>query len=173
MNLQQLSAQNAPSRELIMRTVREMYKGPAWHGPSLRFTLRGIPATVAAWRVGKGRNTIWELVLHLAYARHRALLRLGVSSDRSFPRPLRASWWPRMPQDHHESAWREDLVLLHDYQSRLLDVLAVVPDAKLRSIRKGQRRSMAHEILGAAIHDAYHTAQIQLIKRLYASGTRR
>ncbi|MBC7788739.1 MAG: DinB family protein [Anaerolineae bacterium] len=155
-----------------MQTVREMYQGPAWHGPSLRFTLRGIPATVAAWRVGKGRNTIWELVLHMAYARHRALLRLGHTSDRVFPRPLRASWWPVMPDDLWEEAWTGDLGLLHDYQSRLLDVIATVPASKLRSTRPGQRRPIAHELLGAAIHDAYHTGQIQLIKRLHASGTR-
>ena len=172
MRLKQAITEEVPSRELIVRTVREMYQGPAWHGPSLRFTLRGVPGVVAAWRVAKGRNTIWELVLHMAYARHRALLRLGVSSGRIFPRPLRASWWPRMPVDQHEDVWREDLALLHDYQLRLLDVLATVPAAKLGSTRKGQRRTIAHELLGAAIHDAYHTAQIQLVKRLHPSSTR-
>ena len=69
----------SPDRATILRSLREAYAGPAWHGPSVRVALRGISAEQAAARPAPGRNTIWELVLHLAYARHGLLLRVATA----------------------------------------------------------------------------------------------
>ena len=42
-----------------------VFSGRAWHGPSLRTTLRGITAHQAAHRVISNAHTIWEIVEHL------------------------------------------------------------------------------------------------------------
>src|SRR5438105_8286584 len=101
------SSTSPAPRPLVLRMLREIYVGPAWHGPSVRAALRGVSAPMAARRVAPGRNTIWDLVLHLAYTRHRMLQRVGLSTER-FPRPLRAAWWPRLPDRLTSAAWRDD-----------------------------------------------------------------
>jgi len=154
-----------PSRRLLRETLREVYQGPAWHGPNLLTTLRGIDPAAARRRPGKGRNSIWELVLHLAYSRYRMLHRLGVVSGR-FARPLRVSWWPRLPAEQSAKQWQLDLELLASYQARLLEAIAKVPEARLRAHRSGQSHSYAGELLGVALHDAYHTGQIRLLQRI-------
>jgi len=160
-----MAARLEPSRRVLREALREVYQGPAWHGPDLLATLRGIDAATARRRPGKGRNSIWELVLHLAYARYRMLHRLGVVSGH-FARPLRASWWPRLPADQTPAQWQRDRELLTDYQARLLDAVARLPEARLRAHRRGQIRSYAGELLGVALHDAYHIGQIRLLQRL-------
>ena len=51
----------------LLAALEEAYKGPAWHGPSLRAALKGIDAKQAAKRQGPGRHNIWELAIHAAY----------------------------------------------------------------------------------------------------------
>ncbi len=159
----------SPDRETLIRALREGYGGPAWHGPSVLSALRGVPAAAAAERVAPGRNTIWDLALHLAYTRHRVILRLarlaGLDAP-AFPRRLRASWFPELPADPGEAAWRDDKALLAGYQQRLLDVLDGLPSATLRTRRRGASRSIGDELLGLALHDAYHAGQIRLLVRL-------
>ena len=157
-----------PDRDVITRGLREIYGGPAWHGPSLREALRGVDAEAAARRPAPGRNTIWELVLHLAYGRHRLLLRLGAGEGRQFPRRLTKAWWPAAPAAPTAAAWRADLELLADYHHRLLAAVARASQARLNAVRAGQRRTIAHELLGIAVHDAYHAGQIRLLARLGA-----
>jgi hypothetical protein len=151
-----------PSRRLLREVLREVYQGPAWHGPDLLATLRGIDAATARRRPLRGRNSIWELVLHLAYSRYCLLHRLGVVTGH-FARPLRKSWWPRLPDQLSPAQWGQDLKLLADYQAQLLDAIARVPEVRLRGHRSGQTRTFAGELLGVAIHDAYHAGQIRLM----------
>jgi|ERR1043166_7045317 hypothetical protein len=158
------SASPAP-RPLVLRLLREIYGGPAWHGPSLQTALRGVSAPVAARRVAPGRNTIWDIVLHLAYTRHRMIQRLGVRTER-FPRPLRAAWWPRMPARLTPAAWRDDIALLSDYQEQLLAAVRKASTTRLHRQRPGQPRTIADELLNVAVHDGYHAGQIQLLRRV-------
>ncbi len=155
-----------PSRRLLRQTLSDIYAGPAWHGASLLSTVRSISAAEARRRPAPRRNTIWELVLHLAYTRHRVLGRIGAGPGGRFPRRLVKAWWPAMPAAPGPRAWRADLALLAEYQARLLDAVRRIPAARLRRRRAVQPRSIGHELLNVAVHDAYHTGQIRLLLRL-------
>lgn len=161
----------SPDGATIVRSLCEAYAGPAWHGPSVSVALRGISAEQAAARPAPGRNTIWELVLHLAYARHGLLLRVRRFHEvevPSFPRKLRTSWFPELPQELNEAAWKRDLALLRAYQERLVGAIEGMPAEALRRCRPGKSRSIGSELLGLALHDAYHAGQIRLLDRLGA-----
>ena len=155
-----------PSKSVLRSALEEVYRGPAWHGASVLTALRGIRPADASRRAAPGRNTVWELALHLAYTRHVMLHRLGIAAVARFPRPLRVAWWPRMPKPASADAWQADLDLLSDYQDQLLAALAKVPQSRLRRRRSGQPNPIGFEILGVAMHDAYHTGQIRLLLRL-------
>jgi hypothetical protein len=161
----------APDRETLHRALEEIYAGPAWHGPALKVVLRGVHAEAAKWRPADGRNSVWEIVLHLAYTRHRLLLRLDENLHERFVRPLRVPWWPRALEPQDETSWRADLALLDACHRRLVAEVQRAPDAVLRSVRRGQARTLAHEVLGVALHDAYHAGQIRLLTKLQQATT--
>lgn len=147
-----------------MRALDEAYRGPAWHGPSLRSTLRDCPIEVAAKRVAPGRNTIWELLLHAAYGKHLGRVRL-TGERRRFPHPMARSWWPVAPAPS-SAQWEEDLALLDEAHRALVEAVRDAPAARLARRRAGRRHTMAEEILGLALHDTYHGGQISLLRRI-------
>lgn len=172
------SRADGDAASLLARLVRTTYGGPAWYGPSVRSALRGVTAEQALVRVAPGRNSVWDLVLHLAYTRHRVIARIAgvagmpVPQPARFPRRLRAAWWPALPGGaggsaaERRDAWRGELALLDGCQARLLGVLDALPANALRRGRRGVRWSVADEIAGLAAHDAYHAGQIRLLLRL-------
>ena len=167
---------------ILRDALNEAYAGPAWHGPSVRAALRGVRADEALARPAAGRNNVWELALHLAYGRHLVIGRIiaagggGGDDLPAFPHRLRAPWWPVLPSETDERAWRATLALLDDYHRRLLDAVEGLAPAVLRARRRGRRHTIAQEVLGVALHDAYHAGQIRLVRLLApraAPATRR
>lgn len=160
-----------PSPSLILRTLRENYAGGAWHGPSVRHALRDLDARAARWRPAPGRHNIWELTLHLAYARHCVLGRLTERRTR-FPRALEGPWWPSVPVLGGDAEWQADRELLADLHQLLIETVKQMPRERLAARRRGRPFTYAIELLGVATHDAYHAGQMQLVRRLYEQRAR-
>jgi hypothetical protein len=146
-----------------MRFLHEVYSGPAWHGPSVKESLAGVSADIAARKPAPDRNSIWELVLHLAHGRHLLIERINNSSSEPFPRSVREPWWPVSPNDASERSWQADLALLDEYQTRFLAAARAATPAQLDRIPPGAEHSVRDQLLGMAAHDAYHAGQIRLI----------
>ncbi len=138
----------------LERMLDEAFHGPAWHGPSLWSTLKGVTAAQALWRPAPGRNTIWELVLHMAHGKHLVHRKLLGRETPTFPRRLRKTWWPTLPAERDGAAWRADLALLHECHQRLVEAV------------KRRRGVAEREVAGIALHDTYHAGQVRLIRRL-------
>ena len=151
-----------PARDLIIAELNEIYRGPAWHGPALLEALDGIDAEKAAANPVPGRNSIWDLVLHLTHGRHLLIERLTETTF-DFPRSIREPWWPVPSPERIETAWRRDLQLLDDYHLRLVDAVISASEAQLARIPDGADQPVARQLLGMAIHDAYHAGQIRLL----------
>ena len=156
-------------RAELLRALDEGFRGPAWHGPSLRSALRGVTAAGARWTPAPGRNSIWELALHAAYTRHRVLRRLDPTLAARFPRAVRRGWWPRLPDPPDAAAWKADLALLDESHRKLCDAVVQLPAARLLVTRPGKRWTLGQEVLGVAMHDVYHAGQVQLLRRLHAA----
>ena len=150
------------NRALLIEPLDEVYRGPAWHGPSVREALRGVTAAQAAASPVPERNSIWDLVLHLAHGRHLLIERL-LDTTLDFPRQIREPWWPVRHPDTSEEAWARDLSLLDEYHVKLVDAIAQASDAQLARVPDGADQDLARQLLGMAVHDAYHAGQIRLI----------
>lgn len=151
-----------PPRDTIIAELDEVYRGPAWHGPALLESLDGVDARVASHRLGANRNTIWELVQHLTHGRHLLIERL-TQSHFDYPSAVREPWWPVAAEDTSEAAWRGELRLLDQYHRQLVEAVRVATDAQLARIPSPGDQTLAQQLLGMAIHDAYHAGQIRLI----------
>ncbi|HKS16933.1 MAG TPA: DinB family protein [Planctomycetota bacterium] len=142
-------------RELLLHLIDEGYRAAAWHGTTLRGSLRGVSAKEAAKRPAPGRHSIWELAVHAAYWKYTVWRKLTGAKRGSFPRA--GSNWLPIPSPATDAAWKRDLDMLGTMHR---DLRKAVED--LKDLTPRRRRLIA----GVAFHDVYHTGQIQFVKRL-------
>jgi uncharacterized damage-inducible protein DinB len=142
-------------------------RGHAWHGgPTPLGALRGVNAEMAAWKPGRGRNSIWDLTLHIAYWKHAVRQRLEGGRLPAFPR--KPANFPSPPAERTAKSWAADIEVLRDAHEALLDTIASVGHSRLGRPAKGKKSQRVGELIaGIAFHDVYHTGQIQLIKKLW------
>jgi uncharacterized damage-inducible protein DinB len=155
-----------PKRTELLRLLDEAFRGPAWHGPSVMHALRGVSAAEASRQSPASTNTVWDVVLHLAYSKYIVARRLSPQAVAAFPRALRRSWWPGVLETEGQSveqAWKRDLRLLREWHEHLRELVAALPAVRLGERRPGKRFTLGQEVSGLALHDAYHAGQIRVI----------
>jgi len=151
----------------MIELIDEAFNGPSWHGPSLLSSIRGLTETQAAWRPGKGRHNIWELVVHAAYWKYIVRRRLTGQREERFP--LKGSNWFVRPLKGR--TLKEDLKLLLEQHEQLRNVIRRFPQRALARPVGNGRHTAGHFIRGIAAHDLYHAGQIRLLKRLQSGNS--
>lgn len=157
------------ARAVLRRAMAGAYFGKGWQGPTLLGSVRGVTAGQARLRPAGLQHGVWDLVLHAAYWKYAVCLKLGAAERDSFPRS--PSNWPALPPaagpKADEKAWRADVSLLKHYHGVLTAALDELDLSRLEEIPEGGRSVRLLDVLvGITAHDAYHTGQIQLVKRL-------
>ncbi len=151
-----------PSIALLLDLVDEAFDRAAWHGPTLRGSLRGVTEAQAAWRPGRDRHNIRELTVHAAYWKHAVRRRLTGTTRGSFALP--GSNWFEIPRSR---TWKDDLHLLGDEHRRLRAAIAAYPASRLSKPIDQKQQTAVFSIRGIAAHDLYHAGQIQLLKKIH------
>jgi hypothetical protein len=156
-----------PPMDLLVWNLQPAPGRKNWHGgPTPVGALRGVDAEQAAWRPTPRRKSVWELALHIAYWKYAVRRHLVADEQPRFPRS--PANFPRLPDPADELAWASDVALLRTEHERLVEAVRVLPGRRLGAVPPGGKRWTYGEIvLGIAAHDAYHTGQIQLLKRLW------
>lgn len=151
--------------DLILRTITPP-RGRAWHGGTTALgALRDVTAREAHRVPAPGRHSIWALTLHLAYWKYAVRRHLEPHPVPRFPR--RPSNWPAVPARPDPAQWEADKALLAE-EDRLFQRAARQFDPARLGRRPLTSRKWTYGdlVLGVLAHDAYHTGQIQLLKRL-------
>jgi uncharacterized damage-inducible protein DinB len=160
------------SREILHLFARTIgpVSGRAWHGGTTPTgALRGVSAAQARWVPAARRHSIWALTLHIAYWNYAVRRHLERQEIPRFPRS--PANWPAVAAEADEAAWRADRALLAEEQRRFVEAVSRFDPAKLqRRPPGGKKWTYGDLILGILAHDAYHTGQIQLVKRLWVGG---
>lgn len=138
-----------------------------WHGgPSLMGCLRGLSADQAKWKPTPERNSIWNLVLHIAYWKYSIIRKLNPEFPKGFERS--PANFPAVPESASEKEWKLDKELLQKIHQRLVDEIKTFPPEKLDDLCPGKKDwTYAQLIMGIAAHDTYHIGQIQVLKKLF------
>jgi uncharacterized damage-inducible protein DinB len=137
-----------------------------WHGgATVLGSIRGVDAETASWVPGANRHSIWALCLHIAYWKYAVTRRLTDGVRGSFPRS--PSDWPAVPVPASREAWKADRSLLRETHDRLVEAVESFDPERLDEIAGGEGKSTYADLIwGIVLHDTYHVAQIQLLKRL-------
>jgi uncharacterized damage-inducible protein DinB len=153
---------------LIGRTL-EPRQGRAWHGGVTPVgALRGVTAAQARWVPARGRHSIWALTLHIAYWKYAVRRHLEPEAIPRFSRS--PANWPALPATPDAAAWQGDRALLALEHERLVEAVRGFDPAKLgRRPVRARKWTYGELIIGVLAHDAYHTGQLQLLKRLWRS----
>lgn len=152
---------------LLVEAIQPRSGRQGWHGgPTPVGALRGVTAQQASWTPTPRRKSIWALTLHIAYWKYGVRRLLEGSERGAFPR--RPSNFPRLPPQLDDRSWAADVALLRSEHERLVRAASAV-DARLLSRRPptSRRWTYGELVIGIAMHDAYHTGQIQILKRLW------
>ncbi len=148
----------------LVQQLEEAYRTQAWHGTNLRGSIRGLTLEQASWRPSPLRHNIWEEVVHCAYWKYTVRRRLTGEHRGSFP--LKGSNWFQRPVEMTVKAWKNDLRLMDEMHTLLVEEVKKISPADLKKHPGGSKFTNLQTISGIALHDVYHAGQIQLLKRL-------
>lgn len=156
-----------PRKPLLLDLLDEAFDRKAWHGPTLRGSIRGLDAAKAAHRPAPGRKNIAEQVLHAAYWKYSVRRRLLGGKRGSFP--LEGSNWFPVDDPLEPAAWKAHVKRLDDEHGALRLAVVEFPDERWAVKPPGSKFTFLETVRGIAAHDLYHAGQIQLLKRLAGS----
>ena len=164
-----------PAFAALLDQLRRTHDGDPWYGSSRVRLLAGVSALDAARRPTGAAHSIWELVLHMTAWTDEVRRRLtGAEAG-----PPEAGDWPAVGEVS-DVAWARALERLAAAHAALLadaerlsphDLARPVGDARDPALGTGVTR--AGLLVGLAQHDAYHTGQLALTRRLVESDTAR
>jgi hypothetical protein len=173
----------------VAELIASVDHGDPWHGSSTRGVLEGVTARDAAERPIPNAHTIWEIVLHMT-AWTREVRRRAIGGAPGMPEE---GDWPEAPGTSgpagsdgaaqrqgptpvpNEGAWASCIADLAAAHAALVAALEGFPGAKLdetvglrRDLATGTGTTYGAMLYGIALHDAYHSGQIALLKKAIA-----
>jgi uncharacterized damage-inducible protein DinB len=163
-------AHPGPTVRQLLTLLDEAFRRKSWHGTNLRGSIRGLTAAQAAWCGRPGGRRIVDIVVHCAYWKYAVRRRLRGEKRGSFP--LTGSNWLELVDPVTSAAWREYVRLLEEQHRQLIAAVAELSDGALADTPAGRTVSNGMLVRGVALHDVYHTGQIQSLKAARARGNR-
>jgi uncharacterized damage-inducible protein DinB len=149
----------------LLFLIDTAYDRVSWHGPNLRGAIRGLTPQQAAWRPGRHRHNIWELIVHAAYWKYVAWRRLTGAARGSFTEPG-SNWFVR-PKEMSAKSLQADVAMLAEAHRTLREAVAALDPRQLdKAISARSKTTRRALVTGIGAHDLYHAGQIQLLKRL-------
>lgn len=155
-------ARPGPAVAQLLALLDEAFRRKSWHGTNLRGSIRGLSAEQASRRGRPGGHRIVDIVVHCAYWKYAVRRRLRGEKRGSFP--LAGSNWFKLADVLSPADWHGYIELLEEQHRQLMAAVAELSDVALANAPAGRTVSNGMLVRGVALHDVYHTGQIQAIK---------
>ncbi|WP_251037410.1 DinB family protein [Paenibacillus albidus] len=139
--------------------------------PPLSDALEGVNSEQAGWKPqGAAGNSIWETVNHLTYYKDRLLRKLKGLEQEPQPDSNDDTFTVK---ESGEEAWQKAVARLKSIHAQLREVIEALEEGAYDW--GGAGHAPGEEVMSLILHDAYHTGQIVLLRKLQGSwpSTRR
>lgn len=151
---------NNEHKVLVNEIVHLLQGGNAHAG--LKKALNGLPPNLRGVKVDKLPYTIWQLVEHIRIAQWDMLEFSKGDSHESPNWP--DDYWPKELAPKDDAAWDNSLEQIDNDLEELIEM--VKSEDIYKKIPHGDGQTILREALQAADHNAYHVAEIVVIRRL-------
>lgn len=138
-----------------------MYRGPAWHGPSISENLAGITAAQAESHPIPGAHSIWEIVHHITAWEREVVQFLAGKPHATMEGE---DDWPAV-KDTSETAWEQAAADLRAAHTALADAIRRFSEDDLEKTVPGREFPWAVVLHGIIHHGVYHSGQIAMLKK--------
>jgi hypothetical protein len=146
---------------VLPRLINEGHTTGAWHGSDFLTAIAGVEAAAAVRRPAPGRHSIGEITLHHAFWIRVVRGRLtGVALE---PFVLEGEDWFEW-SDESRLSWVDVRQALLTELERLRDTVQAINAGLVKSPLSPEKRF--DQVLGIAMHAAYHAGQVELVKKL-------
>lgn len=153
--------------DILIAELTKLLKGGNAHA-DLKTALAGLPPELRGAKAGGLPYTIWQLVEHIRIAQWDML---EFSKDGNHQSPeWPEGYWPKESAPADDMAWKQSVKQIDD---DLEAFIALLQDGNIyASIPHGDGQSILREALQIADHNAYHIAEIIVIRRLLGAWNR-
>jgi DinB superfamily len=145
----------------LIAELTKLLQGGGAH-VSLKDALKGLPTAMRGVVTSELPYSIWQIVEHIRIAQWDML---EFSKDGAHESPKWPDeYWPKEAAPPSDAAWRKSIKQI---ESDLEEFISLMKKADLYSkIPHGSGQTVLREALQIADHNAYHTAEIVVIRRL-------
>jgi len=145
---------------LINELVKLLNGGSAHAG--FDEALKGLPAELRGAKPDKLPYSIWQLVEHIRIAQWD-MLKFSASEKHRSPK-WPEEYWVKETAPANETAWKSSIKQINDDREEFIQLLK--EEDIYQAIPHGEGQSILREALQVADHNAYHIAEIVVIRRL-------
>jgi uncharacterized damage-inducible protein DinB len=146
--------------EKIIENLDTVFRGDAWHGPSMMEIINSLPVKAVDQKHGLSKRTIAQLMFHLLAWRKFIIEKLDENihyqleteeQNWGTPTETSAENWPKLIQE------------LKETQEVLLDKLENLDDSLLQKRVPGEYYDFYKLLTGMIQHDTYHLGMIWVL----------
>ncbi|MBS1501016.1 MAG: DinB family protein [Bacteroidetes bacterium] len=152
---------NDKEHEILVNELLKLLSGGSAH-MGFNDAVDGLPAELRSVKPDNLPYSIWQLVEHIRIAQWDMLEFSKGENHKSPDWP--EGYWPKEPAPASDEAWERSLKQIGD---DLGEFTALLKRGDIyRAFPHGHGQSILREALQIADHNAYHTAEIIVIRRL-------
>ena len=140
---------------ILVAQLKSTHVNSEWFVTS-RVALDGVSAEQAKWKDEKGNHSIGQLAYHLLFWNSRTLLKWKGEKPAQFSGNNEETF-----DNFDAKAWQETVQKLDQVMTEMESVVERMDEAQLKKF--------ANEIAHVGTHNAYHTAQIVVLRRQQGS----
>lgn len=130
----------------------------------LTYAFRGVPGESRGVRPQGLPYSLWELLEHIRISQWDIV---EFSRDRDHQSPdWPTGYWPDHPAPESQEAWDRSLEAVTADRSRMIGLVRDPENELFAPFEWGDGQTLLREALLVADHNAYHTAQVVVVRRL-------
>ncbi|QHS54047.1 DinB family protein [Mucilaginibacter sp. 14171R-50] len=147
--------------EILIKELIKLLEGGGAHA-TLKDALSGLPPELRGVKPANLPYSIWQLAEHIRIAQWD-MLQFSKNANHQSPK-WPDEYWPKASTPADNTAWNKTIEQINTDREEFIDLLK--SGDIFQNIPHGDGQSILREALQIADHNAYHTAEIVLLRRL-------